>query len=91
MIVNLVHDSNYEMYPYYKYAVLYSYMYIFHTFAVEPGSLPDKYTLNDFIRENALLKGTKFMCKEGGCGACTVSVVRPDLQQPEQPVNSVRK
>ena len=29
------------------------------------------------------------MCKEGGCGVCTVTVIRPELQQPEQPVNSV--
>ena len=56
---------------------------------VEPGSLPASYTLNDYIRDTALLKGTKFMCKEGGCGVCTVTVIRPELQQPEQPVNSV--
>ena len=60
-----------------------------YLFVVEPGSLPASYTLNDYIRDTALLKGTKFMCKEGGCGVCTVTVIRPELQQPEQPVNSV--
>jgi xanthine dehydrogenase/oxidase len=31
-------------------------------------------TLNDYIRETALLKGTKLACGEGGCGACVVMV-----------------
>ena len=31
-------------------------------------------TLVDFIRENRNLKGTKIVCREGDCGACTVLV-----------------
>ncbi|XP_060804033.1 uncharacterized protein LOC106135750 isoform X2 [Amyelois transitella] len=33
-------------------------------------------TLLDFVRQNAGLKGTKFMCRQGGCGACIVAVRR---------------
>lgn len=31
-------------------------------------------TLVDYIRENRNLKGTKIVCREGDCGACTVMV-----------------
>ncbi|XP_050663962.1 xanthine dehydrogenase/oxidase-like [Leptidea sinapis] len=36
------------------------------------------YTLNDFIRKHLNLRGTKYMCNEGGCGVCIVSVTAPD-------------
>ncbi|XP_041981243.1 xanthine dehydrogenase-like [Aricia agestis] len=34
-------------------------------------------TLLDYIRKVAELRGTKYMCKEAGCGACIVSYSRP--------------
>ncbi|XP_067932219.1 xanthine dehydrogenase-like [Watersipora subatra] len=43
-------------------------------YIVNPGQLPADYTLTDYIRDNALLKGTKIMCREGGCGLCTVTM-----------------
>lgn len=55
---------------------------------VSPESLPGSYKLVDFVRDHALLKGTKSMCREGGCGICTVTVKRPSCKT-EEPVNSV--
>ncbi|XP_075982387.1 uncharacterized protein LOC142980699 [Anticarsia gemmatalis] len=34
-------------------------------------------TLNEFIRRYGEYRGTKYMCREGGCGACVVSVRAP--------------
>ncbi|XP_022827043.1 xanthine dehydrogenase-like [Spodoptera litura] len=34
-------------------------------------------TLLDYLRLYAGLRGTKYMCREGGCGACIVSVHQP--------------
>ncbi|KAH9878865.1 hypothetical protein J1614_002300, partial [Plenodomus biglobosus] len=38
------------------------------------------WTLLDYIRAQPNLKGTKLGCGEGGCGACTVVLQVPDLQ-----------
>ncbi|XP_052836340.1 uncharacterized protein LOC128252583 isoform X1 [Drosophila gunungcola] len=43
-------------------------------YTVNLSDLPADITLNTFIREHAQLTATKFMCLEGGCGACVCAV-----------------
>lgn len=53
------------------------------------GEVSSDLTLADYIRQNLELRGTKYMCREAGCGACIVSVVKCP-GGPVEAVNSVR-
>ena len=49
--------------------------------------------LVDYIRDVANLKGTKYMCREGGCGACVVTARIKDSATGKdvvKAINSVR-
>ncbi len=49
-------------------------------------------SLSDFLRDYLGLTGTKVMCRQGGCGICTVTVERLDArtgQTKSYAVNSV--
>ncbi|XP_050550483.1 uncharacterized protein LOC118267443 isoform X2 [Spodoptera frugiperda] len=45
-------------------------------------------SLNDYLRNHLNLRGTKYMCKEGGCGACVVAVTVNDPHRRTFSVNS---
>ncbi|CAG7815146.1 unnamed protein product, partial [Allacma fusca] len=45
--------------------------------------------LVDYIRDNVGLKGTKYMCREGGCGACVVTAKTKNPNTGEDIVRSV--
>lgn len=42
------------------------------------AGIPPWTRLVDFVRERVKLPGTKALCREGGCGVCTVVVTVPD-------------
>ncbi|XP_041981244.1 xanthine dehydrogenase 1-like [Aricia agestis] len=44
-------------------------------------------TLLDYLRKTLGLRGTKYMCREGGCGACVVTITKGRDGKPES-VNS---
>lgn len=62
-------------------------------FSADGKYTPD-FSLNEYIRTVAKLRGTKAMCYEGGCGVCVVNVriATPPMNEfKSYAVNSVRK
>ena len=47
------------------------------------------YTLAEYLREQAGLKGTKVMCREGGCGACVVTATYYDLVERKECTHAI--
>lgn len=46
-------------------------------------------SLVDYIRDVVNLKGTKVMCREGGCGACVISASTIDPATDAEVIKSV--
>ena len=63
------------------------YVYHVHTYVNSDGDPKiSQMTLAQYIREVALLTGTKVSCNEGGCGACIITV---NKEGKSRSVNSV--
>ncbi|CAG7720322.1 unnamed protein product [Allacma fusca] len=60
-------------------------------YTVKPtdGRLNPESRLVDYIRDEAKLKGTKWTCREGGCGACVVTARTKDPQTGQELVRAV--
>ncbi|CAG7720323.1 unnamed protein product [Allacma fusca] len=60
-------------------------------YTVKPtdGGLNPESRLVDYIRDEANLKGTKWTCREGGCGACVVTARTKDPQTGQELVRAV--
>lgn len=43
--------------------------------------MPPNTPLIDFLREVAHITGPKVLCREGGCGVCTVVATAPDPEE----------
>lgn len=62
ILVNITYNHNKNTY------------YIYIWLSVNIADVTPKTTLLQYLRDFDHLKGTKYMCLEGGCGACIVSV-----------------
>ncbi|XP_028164069.1 indole-3-acetaldehyde oxidase-like isoform X2 [Ostrinia furnacalis] len=51
-------------------------------YTVEGAEVSSDTMLVDYLRQHLELRGTKFMCREGGCGACIVTAVKSPGDQP---------
>lgn len=52
--------------------------YILPTFSTVGSELSPQTHLIDYLRNDLQLTGSKAVCREGGCGACTVVATAPD-------------
>ena len=60
---------------------------------VKLNNVSPNLSLNDWLRAQHGLSGTKKMCAEGGCGCCVVTATRTDLLTKKPTtfaINSVR-
>lgn len=60
---------------------------------MDTTTITPKTTLNEYLRKNLNHTGTKYMCLEGGCGACVVAATftNPKSNTKEtKAVNSVK-